>query len=72
MGFLGLVGLRCFNPIRASRFAEITEENEGMMRKGTNVVVLEPDVAKAFPSAQAVNRSLRAFVEIIEHRKKAG
>ena len=42
------------------------------MRKGTNVVVLEPDVAKAFPSAQAVNRSLRAFVEIIEHRKKAG
>jgi hypothetical protein len=40
--------------------------------QGTNVVVLEPDVAKAFPSAQAVNRSLRAFAEIIEHRKKAG
>ena len=33
--------------------------------QGTNVVVLEPDVAKVFPSAEAVNRSLRALAEII-------
>lgn len=37
---------------------------------GTNVVVLEPDVAKAFPSAEAVNRSLRAVAEIIRSQNK--
>jgi hypothetical protein len=40
--------------------------------EGTNVVVLEPDVAKAFPSAEAVNRSLRALAEVIRgHGKSA-
>jgi len=29
--------------------------------QGTNVVVLEADVAKAFPNAEAVNDSLRAL-----------
>lgn len=38
--------------------------------QGTNVVVLEPDVAKVFPSAEAVNRSLRALADIIRQRKK--
>ena len=27
--------------------------------EGSNVIVLEPDVAKAFPDAEAVNRALR-------------
>ena len=39
--------------------------------QGTNVVVLEPDVAKAFPNAEAVNSSLRALVGIIKRREKA-
>ena len=39
--------------------------------QGTNVVVLEPDVAKAFPNAEAVNGSLRALATIIKRRKKA-
>ena len=39
--------------------------------QGTNVVVLEPDVAKAFPSAESVNRSLRALANIIRQQKKA-
>jgi hypothetical protein len=39
--------------------------------QGTNVVVLEPDVAKAFPDAEAVNSSLRALVRIIKRREKA-
>lgn len=30
-------------------------------KKGSNVVVLEPDVAKAFPSARAVNDALRSL-----------
>jgi hypothetical protein len=37
--------------------------------RGTNVVVLEPDVAKAFPNAEAVNSSLRSLAEIIRRRK---
>jgi hypothetical protein len=39
--------------------------------QGTNVVVLEPDVAKAFPNAEAVNSSLRALASIIKQRVKA-
>jgi len=32
-------------------------------RQGANVVVLDPDVAEAFPTAEAVNRALRALLE---------
>lgn len=28
-------------------------------REGTNVVVLDPDVAKAFPTSNSVNKALR-------------
>ncbi len=31
--------------------------------QGTNLVLLEPDVAKAFPTANAVNRALRTLVK---------
>ncbi len=31
---------------------------------GSNVVVLSPDVAEAFPNAEAVNNALRALVNI--------
>ncbi len=37
--------------------------------QGTNVVVLEPDVARAFPNAEAVNSSLRALAQIIRKQK---
>ena len=33
------------------------------------VVVLQPDVAKVFPNAQAVNESLRALAGIIRRQK---
>ena len=33
-------------------------------REGTNIVVLEPDVAAAFPDSQTVNAALRALLEI--------
>jgi hypothetical protein len=39
--------------------------------QGTNVIVLEPDVARAFPNARAVNTSLRALAEIIRQQKAA-
>lgn len=38
--------------------------------QGTNVVMLEADVAKAFPNAEAVNESLRALAGIIHRRAK--
>jgi hypothetical protein len=39
--------------------------------QGTNVVVLEADVAKAFPNADAVNDSLRALAGIPRRQQKA-
>ena len=38
--------------------------------QGTNLVPLEPDVAKIFTSAQSVNESLRALAGIIRLREK--
>jgi len=34
-------------------------------RAGTNVVVLDPDVAAAFGTSEAVNRALRALLEVV-------
>lgn len=34
------------------------------MREATNIVVLDPDVAEAFPNAQAVNQTLRRLLEL--------
>jgi hypothetical protein len=34
------------------------------MRESSNIVILDPDVAEAFPNAQAVNRALRALLEL--------
>lgn len=32
--------------------------------KGTNLVLLNPDVAAAFPTAEAVNEALRGLVQV--------
>jgi hypothetical protein len=32
--------------------------------KGTNIVLLAPDVAKRFPSSESVNDALRAVIEM--------
>lgn len=39
-------------------------------QKGSNLVLLSPDVAKAFPTSDAVNEALRALVELTEHTQK--
>jgi hypothetical protein len=31
--------------------------------RGSNIVVLEPDLVAAFPSASAVNKALRAYLK---------
>ncbi|MFZ5450740.1 MAG: hypothetical protein ACOZF2_02525 [Thermodesulfobacteriota bacterium] len=33
-------------------------------RKGTNLVLLSPDVAQAFPTEEAVNEALRSLIEV--------
>jgi hypothetical protein len=39
--------------------------------EGTNLVRLDPDVAKVFPDSVAVNDALRALVKIIRERSNA-
>lgn len=36
-------------------------------RAGTNLVLLKPDVAAAFPTEQAVDAALRSLMEVAEH-----
>lgn len=38
-------------------------KHHGAYREGTNVVLLEPDIARAFPDSDAVNRALRKILE---------
>lgn len=38
-------------------------------RDGTNIVLLDPDVAARFPDAGAVNRALRALAEVADETK---
>ncbi len=38
---------------------------------GTNIVVLDSDVAKAFPDSTSVNRALRLLLEIAENQAHA-
>ena len=37
---------------------------------GSNVVVLEPDVAAIFPNATSVNEALRSLAKVMEGRKR--
>ena len=46
-------------------------------RSGTNLVLLQPDVARAFPDADAVNEALRALLKVAarvaeEDRRRQG
>lgn len=36
------------------------------LKEESNVVLLEPDIAKAFPNDEAVNKALRYLLEIAE------
>ncbi len=39
---------------------------------GTNLVLLEPDIAKAFPNEKAVNDALRLVMKLNKLQEKAG
>ena len=38
-------------------------------RKGTNLVLLEPDVAEAFPDADSVNEALRFLIRVTKENQ---
>lgn len=38
-------------------------------RAGTNLVLLDPDVAEAFPDAEAVNKALRLVMQLTKLRR---
>jgi hypothetical protein len=40
-------------------------------RAGTNVVLLDADVAKAFPDSSSVNRALRLLLEVAEKQHQS-
>jgi hypothetical protein len=40
-------------------------------RSGTNIVLLDPDVADAFPTAESVNEALRMLLTIAQRQKQA-
>ena len=42
------------------------------LREGSNLVLLEPDVAAAFPSDAAVNKALRAALDVASAVKAPG
>ena len=46
-----------FGPMVRGKYA-------AQVRASSNVVVLDPDVAQAFPNAQAVNAALRGLIEL--------
>ena len=45
-------------------FGAMVRGKYARMRESSNVVVLDPDVAEAFPNAQVVNQTLRALLEL--------
>lgn len=46
-----------FGPMVRGKYA-------AQMRESSNVVLLDPDIAEAFPNAQAVNQALRGLLEL--------
>ena len=38
--------------------------------EGTNIIKLDPDVAKIFPDSASVNQALRALAQIIERQAR--
>lgn len=54
--------------------AELTGRVRGKhyeaVRGGTNLVLLEPDVAEAFPDSESVNEALRVLAKAANRKRK--
>ena len=66
--------LRAEYPLARLLPAGVQGKYAARLAKGTNLVPLAPDVAKAFPTAQSVNDALRLVIQLNKlssPRKKA-
>jgi hypothetical protein len=43
-----------------------------LLKEGSNVVILDPDLLDSFPDSPSVNRALRAFLAINQEVQEAG
>ncbi|MDP2362398.1 MAG: hypothetical protein Q8M94_01375 [Ignavibacteria bacterium] len=48
----------------------VTGKYSTKYEKGSNVVIIEPDVAEYFPDHDSVNQALRSITKIIKKQKK--
>ncbi len=39
--------------------------------EGTNVVILDPEIAREFPTSDSVNQALRSLLPVIRNHRKA-
>jgi hypothetical protein len=39
-------------------------------QQGTNLILLEPEIAKAFPDSEAVNNALRMLIQVAENQSQ--
>jgi hypothetical protein len=56
----------------ASMKGGVRGKHYGPYRKGTNVVLIEPDVAAAFPTEDAVNEALRGILDVARAVRRTG
>lgn len=56
----------------ASRKSGVRGKHYEQYRKGTNVVLIEPDVAAAFPTEDAVNEALRGILGTARAVRRTG
>jgi hypothetical protein len=56
----------------ASMKAGVRGKHYEQYRKGTNVVMIEPDVAAAFPTEDAVNEALRGILDTARAVRRTG
>jgi len=56
----------------ASMSGGIRAKHYQKYRKGSNVVLLQPDVAEAFPSEEAVNEALRGILKTTRTVRQTG
>lgn len=52
--------------------AERGRHYKRLLKEGANIVVLEPDIAKAFPDSATVNSALRSLLEVARLATGAG
>ncbi len=43
-----------------------------LLKEGSNIILLDPDLLESFPDSPSVNRALRAFLAINHEVKQAG